>query len=596
MTIAGETFMVTQTGVTPLSLHDIFPSSGPVTGRSLVTIEGKGFQVGASVSIGGVIATVYTLTRDQIVAITGMASTSGDCDVVVTNPDGQSAVLHDGFLYVGGPFLQGPYIFVPIVLSAAGLKGSYFTSEMTLTNRSNQVAFVDFECIDSLGSGYLLGGTDKLAAGRQKIVPDMISYLMSLEPPIPSPGNQGGTLKVSFGGLDPPTDRSVSVRTTTVVPEGRAGLAYAGIQSAMGLTGPSYLCGLRQNQTDRSNVAIQNVGDYWNSKIILRLTVFSGDEDDPTPHVLPDQILAPGEWAQISGILISNGLSLRNGYVRVEPIGGTAPYYAYGVINDQVTSDGSFIPPIPESAMTGKTRMTLPVVVETSAFSTELVVTNWSKEKKTLNCRYVADAIQTADNAAKFTIEVDAGQQLIWPDLVQRLRDSQVTGIGPKGPTYAGALFVSVEEGDLSGISVAARTSTAGGGGEYGLFYTALPEGTASTSEAWLYGLQQNEQNRTNLALVNTGETDTSADTFRIEIFNGDTGLMVAKVDQFQLAANRWYQFGMILSRYAPGVSQGYARITRTAGNNPFITYGVINDGGAPGQRSGDGAFISSAP
>jgi hypothetical protein len=52
----------------------------------------------------------------------------------------------------------------------------------------------------------------------------------------------------------------------------------------------------------------------------------------------------------------------------------------------------------------------------------------------------------------------------------------------------------------------------------------------------------------------------------------------------------------MILSQYAPGVTQGYARITRTGGNNPFIAYAVINDGGAPGQRSGDGAFIASAP
>ena len=37
-----------------------------------------------------------------------------------------------------------------------------------------------------------------------------------------------------------------------------------------------------------------------------------------------------------------------------------------------------------------------------------------------------------------------------------------------------------------------------------------------------------------------------------------------------------------------------YARVTRTSGTNPFVTYGVINDGGIPGQRSGDGAFVLS--
>ena len=143
---------------------------------------------------------------------------------------------------------------------------------------------------------------------------------------------------------------------------------------------------------------------------------------------------------------------------------------------------------------------------------------------------------------------------------------------------------------------MAARTSAPGGGGCYGLYYKAKTEGTTTTNTAWLYGLQQNSDNRTNLALINTGETDNSIDTFRIELFNGDTGSKVATVEGINLGANRWVQMGMILSQYAPGVTQGYAQITRTGGNNPFIAYAVINDGAAPGQRSGDGAFISSAP
>ena len=41
-------------------------------------------------------------------------------------------------------------------------------------------------------------------------------------------------------------------------------------------------------------------------------------------------------------------------------------------------------------------------------------------------------------------------------------------------------------------------------------------------------------------------------------------------------------------------ISQGYVQVTKTSGNNPFVTYGVINDGGRPGERSGDGAFLLS--
>jgi len=67
-------------------------------------------------------------------------------------------------------------------------------------------------------------------------------------------------------------------------------------------------------------------------------------------------------------------------------------------------------------------------------------------------------------------------------------------------------------------------------------------------------------------------------------------------MEGINLGATRWQQMGMILSQHAPAVTQGYARITRTEGNNPFVACAVINDGGAPGQRSGDGAFIASAP
>lgn len=41
-------------------------------------------------------------------------------------------------------------------------------------------------------------------------------------------------------------------------------------------------------------------------------------------------------------------------------------------------------------------------------------------------------------------------------------------------------------------------------------------------------------------------------------------------------------------------VTSGYALVTRTFGSNSFIAYAVVNDGGQPGQRSGDGAFVAA--
>jgi hypothetical protein len=162
--------------------------------------------------------------------------------------------------------------------------------------------------------------------------------------------------------------------------------------------------------------------------------------------------------------------------------------------------------------------------------------------------------------------------------------------------SYARPLFTTVEAGDVSGIALAARTAAPGGSGQYGLYYPAVPYGMANTDSAWLHGLQQNVENRTNLAIVNTGETDGNPDVFRIELFDGDTGVKINTVEGINVNARQWTQIGTVLAQYAPGIKQGYARITRTSGSNPFIAYAVINDGGQPGERTGDRAFVGSSP
>ena len=56
------------------------------------------------------------------------------------------------------------------------------------------------------------------------------------------------------------------------------------------------------------------------------------------------------------------------------------------------------------------------------------------------------------------------------------------------------------------------------------------------------------------------------------------------------LAPGQWGQISGILAN--AGVANGWVRITRTSGTAPWVAYGVVNDGGAPGQRTGDGAYV----
>ena len=476
--------------------------------------------------------------------------------------------------------------FVPVILTAAGRNDSFFTSEMTLTNRGTREARLHYTYTAHIGGG-TGSASEVLPAGHQRVVSDALDHLRNLGIPIPAEGNRIGTLRVEAPVA---SQVGVLVRTTTAVPDGRAGLAYPGIGMEEGFQRAVYLCGLRQNELDRSNVAFQNMGAPEEGPIILRTTVFSGDPNGPAPRVLQEVRLGPGGFHQYSGVLGS----LANGYVRVERVEGTAPFYAYGVINDQANSDGSYVFPVVESFPGGAAGQTLPVIVETTAFTSELTVTNFSATAKVVNFSLVADGIQTTDHTVRVPAPLAAGQQLVIPELVDEVRRRGLAGIGPTRGGLAGPLFATVADGNMEGIVIGARTVTQAvfAGGQYGVFYNAAPYGSAFSQVAWVEGLQQNQESRSNLALVNTGEVDDSQSVFAIDIYDGDRGLLVTTITGRTVPARGWRQINSILRDYAEGTTQGYVRIRKISGNNPFLAYGVINDGPSPGERSGDGAYV----
>ena len=310
--------------------------------------------------------------------------------------------------------------------------------------------------------------------------------------------------------------------------------------------------------------------------------------------MLGDVTLEPGGFHQYSGLLgvLESVGGNRQGYVKVERVEGRAPFYAYGVINDQANSDGSFVFPVTASSLAESIGQTLPVIVETSAFTSELTVTNFSEEPRRLDFEFVAEGIEGDDKTAGFSMRLEAGQQHLLADVVEELRRQGVAGLGSTRGFYAGPLFAVAESGDMSGIVIGARTGSQGGGGSYSVFYNAVPEGGAFTKEAWVEGLQQNQENRSNLALVNTGEVDGSASVFHLEIYDGETGMLAETVVTKPIPPRRWHQINGILGRSSPETRQGYVRIEKVSGENPFLAYGVVNDGGAPGERSGDGAYV----
>ena len=247
--------------VLPPTLTHFTPASGPAGTR--VTLTGTGFLGATAVKFNGVDASSFEVHSGMsIEAVVPPGASSGPISVITP---GGTAVSADPFTVTTGIHSR---LFVPIVLRSQGrTAGSFFTSELTLTNRGTTTAAVHYTYTASIGKG---SGTavDSLEPGRQRVIPDAIAYLTALGVPIGS-GSADGTLAVDFSNLSSATDAAVTVRVSTPVEEGRAGLAYLGLTPDGLLTGSTFITGLRQNSQDRSNVAVQNAWVSGEERITL---------------------------------------------------------------------------------------------------------------------------------------------------------------------------------------------------------------------------------------------------------------------------------------------------------------------------------------
>ncbi len=93
----------TYTEPPPPTLTRLEPDNDVVAGGATVKIIGENFQAGSTVTIDGntVSNMIFVLPTELTVVVP--AGTAGNADVVVTNPDGKSDTLADGFTYIEVP-------------------------------------------------------------------------------------------------------------------------------------------------------------------------------------------------------------------------------------------------------------------------------------------------------------------------------------------------------------------------------------------------------------------------------------------------------------------------------------------------------------
>lgn len=85
----------------PPTITGIAPARGALTGGAIVTLTGTQFQPGAVVTFGGVAGAVTSVSADgTTIVVTSPPHGPGTVDVVVTNPDGRTAILPSSFTFV----------------------------------------------------------------------------------------------------------------------------------------------------------------------------------------------------------------------------------------------------------------------------------------------------------------------------------------------------------------------------------------------------------------------------------------------------------------------------------------------------------------
>ncbi len=82
---------------------NITPACGPTTGGTAVTITGSNFLSGATVTIGGAVASSVVVVSSNTVTAVTPASTAVASIVQVMNADGSTGALTNGFTYVARP-------------------------------------------------------------------------------------------------------------------------------------------------------------------------------------------------------------------------------------------------------------------------------------------------------------------------------------------------------------------------------------------------------------------------------------------------------------------------------------------------------------
>jgi hypothetical protein len=230
---------------------------------------------------------------------------------------------------------------LPVLVETPG-----FESELILANPGSAPTTVTLRYTESLSSAAGAGGVVRvtLAAREQRIIPAAVDFMRSAGADLPARGaNLAGTLAVDFDASGQPAPGHAGVRVAAPRAGGGGyGLFFGASEVSDAVETEAWIYGLTQSGATRSNLAVANASAATSST--LAVDVYDGSTGGRV-GTLPNVTLGPLGWTQFNSVLA--GFGVAQGYARVRSVSGAASFFAYGVVNDNGTNDGSFVPSAP---------------------------------------------------------------------------------------------------------------------------------------------------------------------------------------------------------------------------------------------------------
>jgi hypothetical protein len=322
------------------SVTGISPTSGPAAGGTAVTITGTGFVSGATITIGGSAATGLAVVSSTSLTATTPAHAAGLVNVVLTNPDLQSATGTSLFTYVAAPTVTA---ISPSSGPAAGgttamITGTGFVAGATVMiggTATSGVGFVSSTALIALTPAHTAGLVDVVVTNPDTQTGTGSSLFTYTAAPTlsaisPTNGAVAGNTLVTLTGTG-----FVSGATVTIGGTAATGVAFVS-SSSLTATTPAHTPGAVDvvvTNPDAQSITGTNLFTYVAAPSVTGISPIAGLTGGGTATTITGTAFVTGATVTIGGTSATGVV-----FVSATTLNVTTPAHAAGTATVTVTN------------------------------------------------------------------------------------------------------------------------------------------------------------------------------------------------------------------------------------------------------------------